>query len=383
MEGRADTGFDIDFSLAVHTRTGKYFIGRDLIEAAGNLVGRTYYWILPRAAPPSGLMGKVVGRLQHLQARGQVEGGPWGWLPRRRSPRPLLHLDPFTVLTAKLRPTDAILCHDVGPLTHPGLFDPEICRAYRRIYDEITAVGPHVVFVSQASQRAFEAVLPDARLASTRVIYPAIRADIAQRDADPVPGLDGPFLLSVGSIGARKNQLGSIAAFAQSGLAARGVRYVICGGREPGYEAAAAAAARTPGVVLLPYVTDAQLAWLYGEARGFVLASLLEGFGVPVAEAISRGLVPAVSRDSVLHEVAGDGALLVDPEDGADIAAAMVALIDMDAAERQARLRLLTEAIGRFSLARFAQAWRQALTEMLGDGPAASPVPGLAPEPGR
>ncbi len=376
MQARAEPRFDIDFSLAVHSRTGKYFIGRDLIEGAGALIGRTYFWILPRQDPPSGLFGSVIGRLQYLQARGQVVGGPLGWLPRRRSRRPILHLDAFTVLTTRLRRFDAVLCHDVGPLTHPALFDPEVVRAYRKIYDEIAQVGPHVVFVSRASQRAFEAVLPGARLASSRVIYPAIRADIANRATTPVARLEeAPFLLSVGSIGNRKNQQGSIAAFARSGLADRGVRYVVCGGREPGHEAVATAAARTPGVLLLPYVTDAELAWLYGHARGFVLASLLEGFGVPVAEAISRGLVPAVSRDSVLHEVAGDGALLVDPEDEADVAAAMVALIDMPEAERAARRRLLEAAIGRFSLARFAQEWQQAIAEMLRDGdPAEGPA---------
>ncbi|HEY4250476.1 MAG TPA: glycosyltransferase [Roseomonas sp.] len=378
MAGCGTARFDVDFSLAVHSRTGKYFIGRDLIEAAGDFIGRTYFWIMPRQDPPSGLLGSVIGRLQYLQARGQVLGGPLAWLPRRISSRPLLHLDPFTVLTARLRRSDAVLCHDVGPLTHPDLFDAEICGAYRKIYDEIAEVGPHMIFVSRSSQRAFEQALPGARLASSRVIYPAIRADVAARDTAPVPGIDGPFLLSVGSIGARKNQRLSIAAFGRSGLAARGVRYVVCGGREPGYEAAAEAAARTPGVLLLPYITDAQLRWLYGQAQGFVLASLLEGFGVPVAEAISRGLVPAVSRDSVLHEVAGDGALLVDPEDEADIAAAMVALIDMEATERAARLAQLREAIQRFTPARFKAGWGQAFAEMLDRGRLALPAAMLA-----
>ena len=178
-------------------------------------------------------------------------------------------------------------------------------------------------------------------------------------------GLDGPFLLTVGSIGDRKNQHRCIRAFERSGLARRGVRYVLCGGQEPGFEAVAELAGQTDGVVLMPYVADAELAWLYAQARGFVLASLLEGFGIPLSEAISHGVVPMVSVDSVLHEVAGDGALLVDPQSEEEIAAAMIRLVELDDAERARRLALLRAAIGRFSMATFPVAWRDALARML------------------
>ena len=116
----------------------------------------------------------------------------------------------------------------------------------------------------------------------------------------------------------------------------------------------------------MPYVADAELAWLYAKARGFVLASLLEGFGIPLSEAISHGVVPLVSVDSVLHEVAGDGALLVDPRSEEEIAAAMIRLVDLSDAERAERLVLLRAAIERFSMATFRAEWRAALAGMTG-----------------
>ena len=57
---------DVDFSLAIHNRTGKYFIGRDLIEGVPERMGRIYYWLLPLDAPPRGLFGRVIGRLHYL-----------------------------------------------------------------------------------------------------------------------------------------------------------------------------------------------------------------------------------------------------------------------------------------------------------------------------
>ena len=356
---------DVEFSLAIHTHTGKYFIGRDILAAAPDLVGDVYYWLLARRSPPTGLFGKVVGRLAHIHACATTQGGPlMRRLPRRVPGRPLLHLDPFSVGTAALRPCDAVLIHDLGPLTHPELFDPVISRVYLPIYQEIARVGPHLVFVSQTSEREFWRLFPSARAASRRVIYPAIRAEVGGGAEEAPAGVGGRFLLTVGSIGTRKNQLRSLRAFAASRLAARGVCYVLCGGREPGYEPVAELARATPGAVLLPYVTDRQLAWLYRAAEGFVLTSLLEGFGIPVAEAISRGLVPLVSASGVLEEVAGDQALLADPEDEPAIAEGMRRLVDMDETERQRRRLGLRAAIGRFEPAGFARDWRQALADI-------------------
>nr|WP_303649463.1 glycosyltransferase family 1 protein [Asticcacaulis machinosus] len=274
-------------------------------------------------------------------------------------------MDPFSIPSTRLSAKDAVICHDVGPITHPELFDPNTRPIYDHIYKQVAEIGPHVIFVSQATQKAFAACYPNAKLASERVIYPAIRQDVSGGDAEPVDGVKGPFLLTVGALGTRKNQIRSMKAFTQSGLAKRGVTYVLCGSKEPGFEAVQKAALETEGVVMLKYVSDAQLAWLYQNASGFVLPSLLEGFGMPVAEAIRYGLVPLVTKDSVLEEVAGDGALGVDALNEAEIAAAMVTLIDMPETERAERRAKMTAAMSRFVPAAIAQQWREALVDMV------------------
>lgn len=357
---RMGNRWDVEFSLALHNRTGKYHIGRDILADQADLVGDVRYWRRTAARVPTGLRARVLGRLLQLEIRARLAGSLSDAVPRLRPRRRLLHLDPFTVVLSALEARDMVLCHDLGPVTHPDLFAPSVVALYRRAFEEIARARPRMAFVSRATMEAFAAAYGAS--GAMEVIHPPIRAALDRATPSPVAGVAAPFLLTVGSLGRRKNQALAIRAFARSGLAERGMGYVLCGAAEPGAEEVRRAAAAVPGVRLLPYVSDAELVWLYDHAAGFVLASRLEGFGMPVAEAIGRGLVPLVSAGSVLEEVAGPGALAADPLDEAAVAAGMARLCAMGAEERAARRRLLAGAIGRFTREAFAARWREALT---------------------
>lgn len=350
--------WSVDFSVALENKTGKYFLGKDIIADHGPLIADVRYW-RGKSAPDGMAPGAA------LQYGLKVEKRLYAWsravnLPRRRTTRRTLYLDPFTVLMGKLTSRDIVLCHDLGPLTHPELFTSWLRVLYERAYEKIARVRPRMVFVSLSSQREFERLFGYA--CPMNVIYPHLRADIDDRMQTPILGSPPPFFLTVGSLGRRKNQLTAIRAFARSGLAAHGARYVLCGAHEPGWELVTQAAATTPGVDLLPYVSDSQLSWLYAKAKAFVLPSRLEGFGMPVAEAIGRGLVPIISRNSVLEEVAGEGASVVDPEDEGQISQAMITSWNMSHAEYAARSAALLKGISRFTRAGFTESWRRELT---------------------
>lgn len=156
------------------------------------------------------------------------------------------------------------------------------------------------------------------------------------------------IVLNVGAIQKRKNIARLVEAF--ESLDAEW-RLVLAGSN--GYEAemilarieASPARAR---IAVLGYVSPEELAEWYGRAMIFAFPSLDEGFGMPLLEAMAAGVPAVTSNRSALPEVAGDAALLVDPEDTDELAARLRELagdqdLQTDLAEKGlARARLFT-----------------------------------------
>ena len=126
-------------------------------------------------------------------------------------------------------------------------------------------------------------------------------------------GLAGDFVLQVGRIEARKNQVAALAAVER----VPGLTLAVAGPEIDSGLAAKLRASRSCRV--LGRVDDATLELLYTRAKAVVVPSLYEGFGLPVLEAMSRGQVVVAARTSSLPEVGGDAVLYVD--DPGDVAA--------------------------------------------------------------
>ena len=114
------------------------------------------------------------------------------------------------------------------------------------------------------------------------------------------------------------------------------------------------------------YCGDAELRWLYRNATGFVLMSLLEGFGMPVIEAAGHGLPCLVSESGILTEIGGPATLQADPFDIGSIAAGMQQLANMSPAERAQRLARTKEHLQLFERETILDQWRDLVARIAG-----------------
>lgn len=351
----------MDFSLGLINRTGAYVICRDLLQELPQHFSAVRYWRMLRRQTPDGLPRRIAGRLMMWEIRMLRGASALRWPDGpARSGAPRLITDPLYVLRSGLSRQDIVQCHDIGPVSHPELFGPSVSGLYAEAYDRIREVGPGMVFVSDATQQAFRERYGDQyRFMQTVAQY--VRPGVLSGDMEPCPGLDRPFLLTVGALELRKNHLRVIEAYRRSGLFERGVDYVFCGARGIGADAILAKAAETPGVRALGYVTEAQLRWLYANGAGFVLPSLLEGFGLPPIEAAQRGLVPMVSAGGAQEEAIGGAAVLVDPESVESIEAGLLRLVEMSGVERQSILRRAVHRGSVLTFDRYIAGWDRVL----------------------
>jgi glycosyltransferase involved in cell wall biosynthesis len=118
-------------------------------------------------------------------------------------------------------------------------------------------------------------------------------------------------------------------------------------------------------VRMLGALSQGELEDLYAAARGLVTATRWEGFGIPVLEAMARGVPVACSVLPVLHEVAGDAAAFFDPESADAVAAALAELaaggeaVERRRAAGQARAAGYTwQAAAEGTVAAYERAWR-------------------------
>ncbi len=107
---------------------------------------------------------------------------------------------------------------------------------------------------------------------------------------------------------------------------------LVLPGSPTAYEAELRALAGELGVgdrVRFPdWLSEDELERLYSLSDAFVLPSLIEGFGMPVLEAMARGVPVACSNVSALPEVAGDAALLFDPDRQEEVTSAVRRLLE-------------------------------------------------------
>jgi glycosyltransferase involved in cell wall biosynthesis len=179
---------------------------------------------------------------------------------------------------------------------------------------------------------------------------------------------DRPLVLSVSAMRPHKNLSRLVEAVAL--IAPERRPLVILVGYPTPYEEELrrqiAALALANDIRVLGWVGGAMLEGLYAASSAFVFPSLYEGFGLPVLEAMARGLPVACSTAGALSEVAGDAALTFDPHSATQIAGAIQQILTggaqverLRAAGRERAARYTWAATAEGTLASYARSLRR------------------------
>lgn len=170
-----------------------------------------------------------------------------------------------------------------------------------------------------------------------------------------------PYLLFVSTLEPRKNITTLIAAFNYLKQKYKLEHHLVLIGQKGWqYEPIFQAIASSPYqdcIHHLNYLSDELVALFYSKADVFVYPSHYEGFGLPVLEAMTLGAPVVTSNTSSLPEVAGDAAILVDPNDVISLAEAILNVIS----DRQLRTNLIAKGKARANL----YSWERTAKETL------------------
>jgi glycosyltransferase involved in cell wall biosynthesis len=247
--------------------------------------------------------------------------------------------DTVTVQPPRLERLPVVFtCYDLIPLIrHQEYFGGEEpvwsnARWYYRCVHEMT-LSDGLLAISESSRGEAIRHLP---YSPERVfnVQAGISADFRPANLPPDArsrllrryGLQDSFILFLGTGDIRKNEAGLIAAYAQLPKALQlSYQLVIVGKMD---EAALRATATTLSVsvdrfIIIPFVEEVDLNGLYSSCALFVLPSLHEGFGLPLAEAMACGAPAICSNTTSLPEVIGRADATFDPADPSSIAACM------------------------------------------------------------
>ena len=141
----------------------------------------------------------------------------------------------------------------------------------------------------------------------------------------------GPYFLFLGGADPRKNHATLIQAYAQSPALCRNHSLVVVGNPTHRFgsvmETCRLFEVQDRVICTGPVLVD-DLRLLYSHADVFVYPSRYEGFGLPVVEAMACGTPVITSNTTSLPEVAGDAAILINPEDPAELAQAMLRVLE-------------------------------------------------------
>ena len=236
--------------------------------------------------------------------------------------------------------------NDVAYLRHPEWFTPRGAKFAARAFGLIKSRAAAVIAPSQATATD----LAEHGIDPQRIRMAPLGTSATRASADDVAAvrqrfrLPEVFALWVGTIEPRKNLAGLLEA---AGRTASRVPVVLAGPQGWGIrdgEIDALSRAADCEVIRVGFVPSGWLDPLYAAARVLVYPSLMEGFGLPVLEAMAQGTPVVTSSGTATEEVCADPESVVDPHDVEAMAAAIDWVVTDDDEHARRRAMALSRA---------------------------------------
>lgn len=303
-------------------------LSREYLDANGELTLNRRRFCVALIAPAAGDATSPWPNIP-LKRHGRLGGHAWEQfeLPRATAGDWLLSLCNTGPL---IKRRHVVFLHDAQPFAIPENFSWAFRNWYRLLFNGLGRAASRILVNSSftANELAQRVGLDLAKMTLCPLgvdhLPENVDADAVLSDCD-LPS--APFMLAVSSANPNKN-FGSVVD-ALSQLGADAPPAVIVGQRQQGHFGSVTLSADS--VRHLGFVSDEQLLALYQRARVLLFPSFYEGFGLPPVEAMSQGCPVIASNTSAIPEVCGEAALYIDPNDPAQLAAAIRRVFDDDA----------------------------------------------------
>ena len=278
----------------------------------------------------------------------------------------IIHSNNYSCLSGLKQARLVYTLYDLSFLEYPDLTTEENRgKCFEGVFSA-SIYADFIVSISHYSKRTFLEIFPHYPENRIRVVPLGSRfcseiTDINRLQTSKMLQT-GEFWLAVGTLEPRKNLRRLLRAFADYVRQSNSARpLAIAGGKgwlEQDLKEFIQSLGLSNHVLILGYVSDEELAWLYQNCFCFVYPSLYEGFGLPVLEAMGQGAAVITSNGTSLPEVAGDAVYYIDPFEGRDITDAFLKL-DSDSAYREELQKKAVMQAEKFS-------WEKSAKEVLG-----------------